>query len=541
MTDPDIASFGEPNRSRPEGYRLTHPRNETASESSMALTGFDPGRGSLGRPEVTVAWTPADIAPEWAIGAPAPAEPAPGVPVAGPDQPYGRSESFNSAPDSVAIPRQSGFSAFTSHGDTEPEYPATGFNAPGPGAAPPTTAFGAAAPTAVPGGTANSAFRIDPPPPQSPPELPRRAPGLPQRTPNFGLTTTESGSLFDEPSVESESESGQHSNGSAFTSAESGHHSNGSAPSSTEFSALINESAFTAPTSGPATASPENPDIGRAAYLRTPQPDVHATESLPGATESGAHEAIDPATQPQPIIEPAPAAVRTIAATPAPENTSRTGQLTGSAEPTPPTVSGPTPPWIRTTGSAHSSADSARDSTESDTPATEFDSHETESTDTPAESSRAPLGRNARDFARRTGHSASDSPGLRPTGAARHADTAATAETSRTGVAALSAPSPDSRPAGPASRRTSTHRRAAPQDDTPTSVDVHLVMQLLLSSHTLESVADKAEAGEASLEDFIRAARRTRTATVDLVSAWFGGTTQMRQFAEALLAASDST
>jgi hypothetical protein len=66
-------------------------------------------------------------------------------------------------------------------------------------------------------------------------------------------------------------------------------------------------------------------------------------------------------------------------------------------------------------------------------------------------------------------------------------------------------------------------------------------MQLLLASHTLESVADKAEAGEASLEDFIRAARRTRTATVDLVSAWFGGTNQMRQFAKALLAASDST
>jgi hypothetical protein len=66
-------------------------------------------------------------------------------------------------------------------------------------------------------------------------------------------------------------------------------------------------------------------------------------------------------------------------------------------------------------------------------------------------------------------------------------------------------------------------------------------MHLLLSSHNLETVADKAEAGEASLEDFICAARRTRTATVDLVTAWFGGPNLMRQFAEALLAASQPT
>ncbi len=89
--------------------------------------------------------------------------------------------------------------------------------------------------------------------------------------------------------------------------------------------------------------------------------------------------------------------------------------------------------------------------------------------------------------------------------------------------------------------RTATEpRRTPPQDDATKSVDVHLIMHLLLASRTLENIADKAEAGDVSLEEFIRAARRTRSAAVDLVSTWFGGADQMRQFAEALLAASDS-
>ncbi|WP_460699994.1 hypothetical protein [Nocardia thraciensis] len=90
-------------------------------------------------------------------------------------------------------------------------------------------------------------------------------------------------------------------------------------------------------------------------------------------------------------------------------------------------------------------------------------------------------------------------------------------------------------------RRAANHRQAAARDDSPTTVDVQLVMQLLLASHNLENIAKKAEAGEISLDDFIRAAHRTRTAAVDLVSAWFGGAAQMRQFAEALLAATEPT
>ncbi|MBF6172760.1 hypothetical protein [Nocardia blacklockiae] len=60
-----------------------------------------------------------------------------------------------------------------------------------------------------------------------------------------------------------------------------------------------------------------------------------------------------------------------------------------------------------------------------------------------------------------------------------------------------------------------------------------------MTSHNLESIAKKAEAGDISLTEFIAAAHRTRTVAVDLVSAWFGGADQMRQFAEALLAATD--
>ena len=53
-------------------------------------------------------------------------------------------------------------------------------------------------------------------------------------------------------------------------------------------------------------------------------------------------------------------------------------------------------------------------------------------------------------------------------------------------------------------------------------------------------MARNAEAGDVSLEDFITAAHRTRTAAVELVTNWFGGAEQMREFAEALLAATES-
>ncbi|MEV5652764.1 hypothetical protein AB0L57_31320 [Nocardia sp. NPDC052254] len=89
----------------------------------------------------------------------------------------------------------------------------------------------------------------------------------------------------------------------------------------------------------------------------------------------------------------------------------------------------------------------------------------------------------------------------------------------------------------PSSRRAA--RRRAETGDAP-ALDVSVIMQLLLASHNLENVARNAEAGDVSLEDFITAAHRTRAAAVELVTTWFGGAEQMREFAQALLAATES-
>ncbi|MBO0854068.1 MAG: hypothetical protein J2P18_09905, partial [Nocardia sp.] len=91
--------------------------------------------------------------------------------------------------------------------------------------------------------------------------------------------------------------------------------------------------------------------------------------------------------------------------------------------------------------------------------------------------------------------------------------------------------------AAPTSRR--SRRRAESDSDEPSTIDVNLVMQLLLASHSLETIAQTAETGDASLGELIDAARRTRTVAVDLVTRWFGGTTRMREFAEALLTATE--
>ncbi|MFF0453663.1 hypothetical protein [Nocardia africana] len=90
----------------------------------------------------------------------------------------------------------------------------------------------------------------------------------------------------------------------------------------------------------------------------------------------------------------------------------------------------------------------------------------------------------------------------------------------------------------PTSRRAA--RRRAETTGEPPAIDVGLVMQLLLASHTLENVARNAEAGDVDLNGLITAAHRTRTAAVELVTTWFGGAAQMREFAEALLAATEN-
>ncbi len=90
----------------------------------------------------------------------------------------------------------------------------------------------------------------------------------------------------------------------------------------------------------------------------------------------------------------------------------------------------------------------------------------------------------------------------------------------------------------PSSRR-AARRRAESTGDAP-ALDVNVIMQLLMASHNLENVARNAEKGDVSVEDFITAAHRTRAAAVELVTNWFGGAEQMREFAEALLAATES-
>ncbi|NNH75057.1 hypothetical protein HLB23_35285 [Nocardia uniformis] len=73
------------------------------------------------------------------------------------------------------------------------------------------------------------------------------------------------------------------------------------------------------------------------------------------------------------------------------------------------------------------------------------------------------------------------------------------------------------------------------------TIEPQHVMRLLLASHDLDTAASKAEAGEGSVDDLARAAHRTRAAAVELISAWYGGTDHMRNFAEALLQAASET
>ncbi|GAB4589252.1 hypothetical protein [Nocardia sp. IFM 10818] len=92
-------------------------------------------------------------------------------------------------------------------------------------------------------------------------------------------------------------------------------------------------------------------------------------------------------------------------------------------------------------------------------------------------------------------------------------------------------------------------RRAAPEPepaqpvsrpDTP-SIDLHQIMRLLVTSHDLDVAALKAEAGEITVSELARAARRTRSAAVDLIAAWYGGPAEMRKFGEVLLQAAAET
>ncbi len=563
MTDPDFANFGEPNRSRPEGYRLTHPREESASESAGALTGFDPGRASLGRPEVPVSWTPADAAPapEWATGTSS---------ANGHALPFGHSESLISSPDSVAIgrsefntpisdsvaiPRQSDteFSAFVSPystDTTQPEHPQ--HDAPH-----------------LPTRTTTPEFRTvtqltgaDPAPPRNGDSpngslgLPQRSPGLPSRTDRFAPTAANSGFSIDEPvAAPMKPEYAPHTNGSTIPPAES-------AP-------FLNDSMLTSPESG-------RRDTGRLTHHPAPAAPEVALDSAPAQHR--------PAYSEPPVAEPTPPeiaprrpaeesalsvpepAVRNALPTRNPlgrdARLGLTAPVTPDAEPAPGATAGINGAALSPSSTTEPATDAAADGRNTlnarGTATFEISTNTHNATDSaddtaePEKASGLPP-RRPRGFVSRAGRRTTEfavsgtliaetpapveDPPLEQTSAPSHETSAASEETPPPGT--TDPTPPVANPAAPVSRR-SAHRRAA-QDDAPTTVDVHLIMHLLMSSHTLETVADKAEAGEASLEDFIRAARRTRTAAVDLVTAWFGGPDQMRQFAEALLAASGPT
>lgn len=104
-----------------------------------------------------------------------------------------------------------------------------------------------------------------------------------------------------------------------------------------------------------------------------------------------------------------------------------------------------------------------------------------------------------------------------------------------------------------------SHRRAAPEPELPEpspnpdaararefraedapNIDLHHIMSLLVASHDLDVAAQAAEA-EGAVSDLTQAARRTRTAAVDLIAAWYGGPEHMRKFGEVLLQAAAET
>ncbi len=110
------------------------------------------------------------------------------------------------------------------------------------------------------------------------------------------------------------------------------------------------------------------------------------------------------------------------------------------------------------------------------------------------------------------------------------------------------ASAPAARPAIPSRRAARAAAEAEAAAETPAEpalplpnadggVDLHRIMRLLLASDELNALATKAEAGTLSPDEVVRTARRTRAAAVEVVSAWYGGSTQMVKFAQALLQA----
>ncbi|WP_157535004.1 hypothetical protein [Nocardia inohanensis] len=105
----------------------------------------------------------------------------------------------------------------------------------------------------------------------------------------------------------------------------------------------------------------------------------------------------------------------------------------------------------------------------------------------------------------------------------------------------------------PRTRRAARESARAQENSTPppsltefrepgsASIGLPEIMRLLVASQDLEAAALQAEAGDITVSELARAARRTRHAAVDLVTAWYGGADQMRVFGEMLLRAAGET
>ncbi|RMI30965.1 hypothetical protein EBN03_20280 [Nocardia stercoris] len=101
--------------------------------------------------------------------------------------------------------------------------------------------------------------------------------------------------------------------------------------------------------------------------------------------------------------------------------------------------------------------------------------------------------------------------------------------------------SPTVHPAPEPSYQTTVPAMPVVPDETedPATVDMRLVMRLMVASNALIAAADAAPASDPAVTPVVKAAHQAHAAAVDVVSAWFGGRGQMREFAAALLAATE--
>ncbi|WP_040792686.1 hypothetical protein [Nocardia paucivorans] len=257
-----------------------------------------------------------------------------------------------------------------------------------------------------------------------------------------------------------------------------------------------------------AAASGENP-VSLSPTRQTPEPETHAVDSSNDQASDTASAAPAP-TPSQPAVPrlPAPDADNTASAQAADHAdwfSTIADENAGSPSPTPDGGDESGPRITDRTSGPDELPDSARDETHAD-PSTP---------ETPRATTRSDRRRNG---------SAETRPPLTelhtaPVPSATVEPPAEIADSRTTASASTEAPSRRSR------------RRSADNSE----INIHLIMQLLLASDELHDVATRAEAGEASIEEFVHTARQARDASLAVISAWYGGTDRMVKFAQSLL------